>query len=137
MVAFYKEMVADYTHRTRRGGRVGRGGTRSSTTLLQVDIARTPWYSPILRGTWAASQVRYTMNRFDQSHVEWRAWRQVCKQLAKSNVDVNSNDPLACAIRMWGEELVALRREEPEHHASALREHREAYEPHWIEPRDE
>ncbi len=73
---------------------------------------------------------------FDQVHKEWRAWRQICKQLAAIGVDINSQEPLASAIRLWGEELVALREQNPEYTARALRETREGYEKHWIEPRD-
>lgn len=76
------------------------------------------------------------MNRFDQIHNEWRAWRQVCKHLAAIGVDINSQAPLACAIRLWGEELVKLREENPEHTEKALAEKRAEYEPHWIAPRD-
>lgn len=69
----------------------------------------------------------------DQTEREWLAWRQVCKQLAKCGVEINSQTPLACAIRMWGEELVKLREENPEHTAKALTEKRAEYEPHWID----
>lgn len=68
----------------------------------------------------------------DQIHREWLAWRQVCKQLAAVGVDINAHEPLACAIRLWGEELVGLREENPEYTENALREKREEYEPHVI-----
>lgn len=78
------------------------------------------------------------MNRLDQAHKEWIAWRQVCKQLSALGIEINHNAsvPLACAIRAWGEELVALREGDPQYTEAALAEKREAYEPHWIEPRD-
>lgn len=72
----------------------------------------------------------------NQAHKEWRAWRQVCKQLAARGVDINAQDSLACAIRMWGEELVALREEDSQYTEKALAERRAEYEPHWLEPRD-
>lgn len=76
------------------------------------------------------------MLNMQQMNVEWRAWRQVCKQLEKQGIDINKQTPLACAIRMWGEELVALREQNPEHTENALKERRAEYETHWIEPRD-
>jgi hypothetical protein len=67
-----------------------------------------------------------------QFNYEWRAWRQVCKQLAKLGVDINSQEPLASAIRLWGEELVALREQDPEYTANALSERRRVYVNHMI-----
>jgi hypothetical protein len=48
-------------------------------------------------------------------------------------VDINAQEPLACAIRLWGEELVRLREENPEYTEEALREKREEYEPHVLD----
>jgi hypothetical protein len=63
---------------------------------------------------------------------EWEAWRQICKHLAQLGISVNEHTPLASAIRLWGEELVALRASAPEHTAQALAERREEYVPHVI-----
>ena len=67
-----------------------------------------------------------------QMNREHAAWRQVCKQLAARGIDLNGWEPIACAIRLWGEELVALREENPEHTAKALAEKRLAYAKHVI-----
>lgn len=69
----------------------------------------------------------------DQMEREWLAWRQLCKHLAKLGVDINANEPLACAIRLWGEELVALRDGQPEYKETALKTHRDAYADHVID----
>lgn len=69
----------------------------------------------------------------DQLQREWLAWRQVCKQLAQVGVNINDHEALACAIRLWGEEVVALREENPEHTEKARTEHREAYEKHVLD----
>lgn len=65
--------------------------------------------------------------------LEWLMWRQLCKQLAKLGVDVNKEDGLICAVRLWGEELVALREARPEHTQKALTEARNAYKPHVLD----
>jgi hypothetical protein len=67
-----------------------------------------------------------------QMNREHAAWRQVCKQLAALGVDLNKQEPLACAVRLWGEELVALREENPEHTTKALDERRLEYASHVI-----
>lgn len=69
----------------------------------------------------------------DSAHREWLAWRQVCKQLARVGIEINAQEPLACAIRLWGEELVKLREENPEHTTNALKEKRKEYEPYVID----
>jgi len=68
----------------------------------------------------------------NQMNREHAAWRQVCKHLVKLGVDINGQEPLACSIRLWGEELVSLREQNPKHTAAALREHRLAYASHVI-----
>jgi hypothetical protein len=68
----------------------------------------------------------------DQMDREWLAWRQVCKQLAKLGVDINQADALACAIRLWGEELHELRKQDPQWDEKALTEKRFEYAPHVI-----
>lgn len=67
---------------------------------------------------------------------EWLAWRQLCKHLKKLGVDINQATPLACAIRLWGEELHALRLANPEHDEKALAEKRAEYEEHVIDDGD-
>lgn len=67
------------------------------------------------------------------SRREWLAWRQVCKQLKDIGVDINDQIPLACAMRLWGEELVQLRLLEPVHINRALTVARQGYEPHVID----
>jgi hypothetical protein len=69
----------------------------------------------------------------DQMDREWLAWRQVCKQLAKLDVDINQAEPLACAIRLWGEELHALRLVDPKWDEKALAEKRAEYAPHVVD----
>jgi hypothetical protein len=68
----------------------------------------------------------------DQMHHEHSAWRQVCLHLAKLGIDINTQEPLACAVRLWGEELVALRASDPRHTERALFERRADYVPHVI-----
>lgn len=75
------------------------------------------------------------VSHFAQVHREHAAWRQLCLQLTELDVNINSEGPLACAIRLWGEELHALRLGDPSHDEKALREKREEYEPHWIQVR--
>jgi len=72
-----------------------------------------------------------------QMNREHAAWRQVCRQLKLLGVDINEQKPLACAIRLWGEELVALREENPEHTTMALFERRADYVEHIIGREDE
>jgi hypothetical protein len=70
----------------------------------------------------------------DQMHREHTAWRQVCKHLAKLGVDINTQEPLACALRLWGEELTTLREgQDVEVVGRALAEHRLAYANHIVE----
>lgn len=69
----------------------------------------------------------------DQMDREWLAWRQLCKQLAKLDVDINVAAPLACAIRLWGEELHELRKRDPQWDEKALAEKRAEYAPHVID----
>jgi hypothetical protein len=76
-------------------------------------------------------------DRMDQAHREHTAWRQMCKHLEKLGHEVNSAEllPLVCAIRLWGEELHALRLECPEHDEKSLRDKRDEYKPHYINSR--
>jgi hypothetical protein len=73
--------------------------------------------------------LRANLSQMNREHA---AWRQVCWHLEKLSIDINSQDPLACAIRLWGEELVALRESNPKHTAKALAECRTEYLPHVI-----
>lgn len=43
-----------------------------------------------------------------QMHREWLVWRAVCREL-EPEIDLNKRPHLAAALRLWGEELVALR----------------------------
>lgn len=46
----------------------------------------------------------------DQAHIEWLAWRQLCKELDAKGIDLNNdaNDALARRIRYWGEQYRRL-----------------------------
>lgn len=69
----------------------------------------------------------------DPMNREWLAWRQLCKQLAKLGVDINAQTPLASAIRLWGEELVALREANPDYTERALDSAREDYKEYVLD----
>lgn len=49
------------------------------------------------------------MPNFPQMRREWLVWRAVCRELEDLGVDINKTDTLHAAMRLWGEELVALR----------------------------
>ena len=68
----------------------------------------------------------------NQTTREWEAWLQICKHLDLAGVEINDNNGLAAAIRLWGEELVALRDEQPDTKSPALEESRTAYCRHFI-----
>lgn len=54
-------------------------------------------------------------------HVEWEAWREVCKELSKLGIDINKEDLLAGRICEWGEWLARLRRDgDPAHYDGGL-----------------
>ncbi len=69
-----------------------------------------------------------------QQDTEWKAWRQVCKQLEAVGLDVNTvkSDPLIRAMRLWGEALHALRKAIPQGDEVLLEDARALYEPHRI-----
>jgi hypothetical protein len=70
----------------------------------------------------------------EQGEREWRAWHQVCGQLRKLGLDVNADeaDAFVRAVKLWGEELHALRALQPDQEADALAEARGAYELHAL-----
>lgn len=72
-------------------------------------------------------------NDWGQGDREWLAWRQICKHLQKLGVSINEQEPLASAIRLWGEELVKLRNENSEHIEKARDEAWTAYEKHVLD----
>jgi hypothetical protein len=74
------------------------------------------------------------LKRMEQGYREWIAWRQICKQLEVLGIVVNAETtrPLAAAIKMWGEELVALRDIEPKHKPLALEDCRDSYAEYWL-----
>jgi hypothetical protein len=80
-----------------------------------------------------SKRVTSTVPNLGQMQREWLCWRQVCKQLEARGIEVNDTDSLASAIRLWGEELVALRNMAPQYHERALKTFREEYEPHVID----
>lgn len=67
------------------------------------------------------------------SQHEWLAWRQICKELKDIGVDINRQNRLACALRLWGEELVQLRLSNPDNINYALVMARRGYKPHVID----
>lgn len=72
----------------------------------------------------------------DQAEREWLSWRQVCKQLKKLGIDINKPEvqPLALAIKLWGEELAALVEQNPGDESDRARaETRDKYAPHVID----
>jgi hypothetical protein len=63
---------------------------------------------------------------------EWEAWRAFCVEFEKlTRRDINGDDctPMVKAVRLWGEELHALRLTAPEHDERALAEARKAVSP--------
>jgi len=72
----------------------------------------------------------------DQAHREWKTWHQVCAQLKALGVEINDQNALAEAIKLWGEELVELQLVEQsttDHHDKELDHLRVKYEPYWID----
>jgi len=67
---------------------------------------------------------------FDQSEIEWNAWRNFCERFdEETGMDISSCPNVVKAVRLWGEELAELRLVgDPKHHVVALKEHREAVE---------
>lgn len=61
---------------------------------------------------------------------EWRAWRTVCAELERNGINLNNDDRLAVALRLWGEYLVSLRMEQSEE--VALRAHAEAMDQFFV-----
>jgi hypothetical protein len=62
---------------------------------------------------------------FEQIEREFQAWRLLCRRLEALGIDVDVNSAaLLAALRLWGEELVALRELSPEYTAKALAEAR-------------
>ena len=43
---------------------------------------------------------------------EWEAWKAMCRVLWTLGVNINNEDKLAEAIKLWGDELVTLRQKE-------------------------
>ncbi len=56
----------------------------------------------------------------EEQHREHGAWRQICLQLEVLGVNINDQNALANAMRLWGEELHVLRLVAPEHDEKAL-----------------
>ncbi len=74
----------------------------------------------------------YVPSEKSRIEAEWKAWRQVCRQIRalKPAGDDVLYDPLICAVRVWAEELHALRLNAP--HTLKLKVARAAYERHRI-----
>ena len=51
----------------------------------------------------------HSFGELQQAQIEWRAWRTVCHELERTGVNLNEDDRLTAALRLWGEELVDLR----------------------------
>jgi hypothetical protein len=64
-----------------------------------------------------------------QQGAEHAAWLDFCDELTKLGVNINDEEALANAVRLWGEELAELRHLDPveQHRENALAEKREAY----------
>jgi hypothetical protein len=56
---------------------------------------------------------------------EYAAWRQMCDELVGCGVDLNHEERLASAIKLWGEELHQLRLGNPGYDEKALSDARE------------
>lgn len=67
------------------------------------------------------------LGQLDHQAREHAAWLDLCQELLDLGIDVNEQEPLANAVRKWGEELHQLRLGDPSHDAGALAEKREAY----------
>lgn len=73
---------------------------------------------------------------FEAQEREWAAWRQICLQLEQCGVIANDNAALCAAMRLWGEELHALRdlvgAGGQKRVQEVLGEARAEYRQHWI-----
>ena len=66
---------------------------------------------------------------------EWVAWRQLCMHLQRHGIDPNAsaNVPLVAAVKVWGEEVAALRRLQDRDKCERWRiEAHDVYEPYVI-----
>ncbi|TFH66654.1 MAG: hypothetical protein E4G90_02425 [Gemmatimonadales bacterium] len=72
----------------------------------------------------------------EQMHREHQAWRAFVREFQKLNpkIDFDSVDmlPFVDSVKLWGEELHALRSMDPATARKALEEAREAYDPQII-----
>ena len=50
----------------------------------------------------------------EQMEDEWQAWRTLCGCLEDKGIDLDDEDRLTGAIKLWGEELHRLRKGQPE-----------------------
>lgn len=70
------------------------------------------------------SKAVHSMQEIRFAQDEWRAWRTVCAELERSGINLNDDNRLAVALRLWGEFLVSLRMEQSDE--IAFRAHSEA-----------
>ena len=40
---------------------------------------------------------------------EWESWQDICRELSILKIDINKEDKLTKAIRVWGDKLAILR----------------------------
>ena len=55
------------------------------------------------------------MENLEIMRAEWVAWRAACDELLKLGVAINDEPALAAWLVCWGERLVALRLDQPQH----------------------